>query len=70
MYKKEDSNPHVHLFIPSTHHKVGENETEKYMRRKSSVLATPENLSLADKLSSDLVQAAPPPTQSSPSSPR
>jgi hypothetical protein len=30
------------------------------------VLETPENLFLAEKLSSDLAQAAPPPTQSSP----
>lgn len=54
-YKKEDSNPHVHLFIPSTHHKVGENEREKYIRRETQGLK-PQKIypsSLADKLSSD-----------------
>ena len=54
-YKKEDSNPHVHLFIPSTHHKVGENEREKYMRRETQRLKPQKiyPLSLADKLFSD-----------------
>ena len=41
-YKKEDSNPHVHLFIPSTYH---ERERKVYEKR-STVLETPENLSL------------------------